>query len=88
MTQKELNELWKKYKDHDDSYDLFEAEIEKAGGLRVGEFDYSPDSDVGGTYGLEELWEVLEKRGFTILKNPTRHGLCDNGVVIFPPTKE
>lgn len=85
MKQKELNKLWKKYEDHDDSYDLFEEEVEKAGGLFVGEFDYCEDSDVGGTYGLEDLWKVLKKHGFTVLENPTRDNLCDNGVVIFPP---
>jgi hypothetical protein len=87
MTQKELDDLWNKFADEDDSYDDFGEKVEKLGGILVGEFDYCPDSDVGGTYGLEKLWKVLKKHRFTILENPTRDSLCDNGVVIFPPKK-
>lgn len=85
MTQQELDDLWNRHADDDDSYNIFEEEVEKAGGLLVGEFDYNPDADVGGTYGLEGLWDVLKKHGFTVLETPTRDALCDNGVVVFPP---
>ncbi len=86
MTRKELRRFFKK--DCEGDYEKYDDGIEEKGGLTVGEFDYQPDSDVGGTYGLEELMDILVKYGFTVAKDPVAEDLCNYGWVVFPPEKK
>lgn len=82
MTQTELNEMYKGYKDR------FEDEYEEAFQEYINKID-----SLGGdlmSYDWKEghastLLEYLQRMGFVVLEDPDRKGSSNFGWVIFPP---
>ena len=87
MTQNELDYLFQVIeRDYTDYHKEFEALIEQLGGVQYGEFDYGgDDADVGGTYGMEQLADLLRQHNFTVLEDPAAESAGNQGWIIFPP---
>jgi hypothetical protein len=68
MNQQELNDLYKSLSIKDDDDELDNA-IKKSGGCDVVVF-YDGGDDLGGTFGLDDLFEMLKKHNFTVLDDP------------------
>lgn len=83
MTQKELNQLYKKIDQEctDDNYEIFTFE---AWQQELKKLNASTVFCEGNAY---EFIDVLEKYGFTVLKDPNCEGMDGVGYVIFPPNK-